>query len=206
MPQQFVRQAGFSMIEFLITIAFLVVLLSVAVPSFGNLRDGERASQILELTEELGRACERHRKDTGRPAIEFSPARGGHSYSQPRFHELSMPQPLPGWKGPYLASPLSLDQNPYGAAIYLQNRLGASPANGFDLHGSGKSEQTGAGQFVVFYGIPERVAREIDQRLDGSLEDLDGSWRLNGRVEWIPSSGGALSIFISSEAFESGSR
>ena len=184
------------MIEFLITIAFMIVLLSVALPSAGSLRDADRAGDILKMTEKLAEASAAYRRDTGKSAIEFSPARGGHSYTQPRYHLLSMKQADPKWRGPYLDRPLSLDDNPYGGAIYLQNNLTASPANGFDLHGSGNAEQHGPGQFVVFYGVPERIARSVDEKLDGGLAERGAGWRHTGKVEWSPASGGALCVYL----------
>ncbi len=190
---------GFSLIELLITVAFVAIVVSVGVPSIGNLRDSNRAKHILDVTSALTSACVRHARDTGRMAVEFTAARGGHSYTQPRFHALSMPQRDPKWKGPYLDRPLTLEDNPYGGAIYLQNNLSASPANGFDLHGVGTAEQQGPGQFCVFYGIPERVARSIDASLDKALSDEPGdAWRYTGKVEWSPSAGGALMIYIMS--------
>lgn len=188
------RRAGFTLVETMIALAFVIVLLAMAVPAAGSIRDEQQASDIVELLEDLESSCRAFTEDTEKLAVEFSATPDGEAYAQARYHTLSMKQDLKGWNGPYRSRPLTHQDNPYHQAVYLQSHLAASPANGFDLDGDGAVETKGPGQFVVLYGVPERVARIVDSRLDQRL-GIDGDgWRRTGRVEWTPSSSGALTI------------
>lgn len=191
--------SGFTLVETLIAVAFVVVLLAMAVPAAGSIRDERQAGAVVELTEELEAACRAFREDTDRRAVEFSATPDGEAYAQARYHTLSMRQNMKGWHGPYRRRPITHEDNPWGQAIYLQSHLAASPANGFDLDADGAVDAEGPGQFVVLYGVPERVARIVDGRLDRDLGIEGEGWRRTGRVEWMPSSGGALTIQLQAE-------
>lgn len=193
------RSAGFTIVETLIATAFVVVLLAMAVPAAGSIRDEQQAADIIELAESLEVACRKFEKDTGKLAVEFSSTPDGEAYAQARYHSLSMRQAVDGWAGPYRTRPVTHADNPYGQPVYLQNHLAASPANGFDLDADGKPEAIGPGQFIVMYGVPERVARLVDSRLDQALGVDGDGWRRTGRVEWTPSSSGALTIQLDIE-------
>ena len=190
---------GFSLVEVMIVLAFLVIVLAMAVPTVGTIHDEDQAKEVLDLIEDLHRACAEHHRDTQRYAIEFSPAANGSSYTQPRYHELSLPQRTLGWAGPYLSEVLDIQRNPFRGAIYVQNHLAASPANGFDLDGDGEIDADSSGQFVVIYGVPERIARMVDEVLDGGSARVGDSWMLRGRVEWSSSAGGALVVCLMSK-------
>ncbi len=181
--------------EVMVTLAFASILVVVAVPAVGSLRDGQHVDQIISVAQELSQAATRCYRDTGRHALELTPAPDGSSYTHPRFHQLSMAQEIQGWNGPYLTQPLSREANPFGGAVYLQNDLGASPAHGFILKGIAGGAQKGPGQFVVFHGIPERIAQAVDRILDENTASKR-RWRDTGRVEWAPGGGGSLSICL----------
>ena len=185
---------GISLIDVLLTIAFSTILLSVAIPGIGLMRDNYRRDEIVELINDIGRSSHRFLKDTGQPAIEFAAAKDGQSYVHPRYHQLSMPQEIQGWRGPYLKSPLSCSDNPYGASIYIIDKLNVSPAHGFDLKANGEIVG-GPGQFVVLYGVPERIAKMVDTVIDDEFCE-SASWDSVGRVEWAPGGGGSLSVHL----------
>ncbi|MEZ6196909.1 MAG: hypothetical protein R3F20_14465 [Planctomycetota bacterium] len=188
-------QAGISIIEILIAVSVLLLILAVGIPAADRIRSDSQVGDVLATVERLSEACERHHRDTGRMAVEFSPTKNGEAYSDPRYHSLSISQSRPGWKGPYLARPVGLEDNPFGGPVYLQNNLSASPANGFRLAGSQGETTEGPGQFVVFYGVPEEIARLIDAQLDKGFADSE-DWKTTGSVEWTDSGSGGLSIFL----------
>ena len=169
MQTKFRSIAGFSIIEVLIALSVLVLILSVGVPAADRIRNGGRAGAIYDTVDRLQEACERHFADTGKMGVEFSPTENGESYSAPRYHTLSIASRHAGWKGPYLARPLNVSDNPYGGPVYLQNNLSSSPANGFRLAGAKGPKSEGPGQFVVFYGVPEDVARDLWAAVEGDL-------------------------------------
>ncbi len=189
------RKRGSRLTEVFITMALAAIFIVVAVPSVGKFNDQQHAEKIIDLAEQLSEASLQFRKDVGRGAIEFTSSQDGQSYSHPKFHELSMPQSIQGWRGPYLSTPLARDHNPFGTAIYVQNSLSASPAHGFSLHGLTGTESQGDGQFVVFHGIPKRVAEHVDNILDKKTKS-NRNWHRVGRVEWAPGGGGSLSICL----------
>ena len=191
-------EQGLSLTEVLITVSFTVIILSVAVPSVGKIRDGGRAEAIMAIAKDMGQAAESYYQDTGKLAIEFTASPDGDSYTHPRFHQLSMPQELAGWNGPYLEQPLVVTQNPYNSSIYLLSDLSAPPAHGFRLKRGDASLTKGKGQYIVFHGVPKRVARSIDSRLDKTAKNTSG-WKEKGRVEWAPGGGGTLSILLLEE-------
>lgn len=188
-------QAGFSIIEVLIALSVLMLILAVGVPAANQIRNDNRAGAIFNTLDRLREACERHHADTGKMAVEFSPTHNGESYSAPRYHTLSIASRHAGWKGPYLARPLTVADNPFGGPVYLQNNLSSSPANGFHLAGAAGPKTEGPGQFVVFYGVPEEIAKQIDQRLDAGIGERE-EWRSTGRVEWTQGGSGGLVIFL----------
>lgn len=195
MQTNFRSMAGFSIIEVLIALAVLVLILAVGVPAADRIRNGGRVAEIYDTVDRLREACERHYADTGKMGVEFSPTNSGEAYSAPRYHTLSIASRHVGWKGPYLARPLSLADNPFGGCVYLQNNLSSSPANGFRLSGVKGPKTEGPGQFVIFYGVPEEIAREIDARLDADLQGAE-EWRSTGRVEWTQGGAGGLVIYL----------
>lgn len=187
--------------EVLITISLAAILIVVAIPAVGNFRDNRNAQQIVDLAEKLSAACVAFHKDVGRPAVEFTASKDGVSYVHPRFHELSMPQSIRGWQGPYIEEPLSREMNPFGQSIYLQSKLSAYPAHGFVLHGITQKKSEGPGQFVVFHGVPSRVGEQIDAILDEKVGGRQ-TWKSRGRVEWAPGGGGSLSICLTDSKSE----
>ncbi len=187
------RSQGFGLIDFMIILSVSTILLAVAVPSAGNIRDGIAVDRIVEMSDQMARACHRFQLDTGRGAIELSISADGESYAHPRHHELAMPQPIPGWQGPYIEAPLRQVESPVDGPVYLVNDLGTAPASGFVLE-PGAPLLTGSGQALIFHGVPRRIAEKVDARIDGS--DGQGGWNSSGRVEWIPQGRGSLSIFL----------
>ncbi len=186
---------GIKLTEVLITISLATIIVVVAVPTVGTLKDNSDANQIVGVAKSLSAAVVQYRKDVGSCAIEFSASADGNSYVHPRFHQLSMPQPIRGWNGPYMDAPLSRSQNPFGGSIYLQSDLGATPASGFSLNGIANKKSKGSGQFVVFHNVPRRVAEEVDKILDENSTNRR-RWQDTGRVEFAPGGGGSLSICL----------
>ncbi|MCB9832738.1 MAG: hypothetical protein H6807_09710 [Planctomycetes bacterium] len=188
-----IRCKGFGLIDLLIFVAAATILAAVAVPSAGSLRDGLAADRIVDLADEMARACHRYQLDTGRCASELSASTDGHSYTHPRHHELSMPQPHAGWHGPYLEAPLRQDESPLGGPVYLVTDLDLAPARGFALAGE-EGLTGGSGQMLIFHGVPRRLAELVDARIDG--KKAGGPWQAQGRVEWISEGQGSLCIFL----------
>ena len=181
--------SGNLLVNALIWLTVTILVMAVAFPAAGKIRGDRRIAQLVDLTKEIETACRKYHADTKGYAVEFSPSKSGQ-YSAPRFHQLSMTQDAKGWRGPYLDHPLSLEDNPFGGAIYLQNNLGSEPANGFQLRPHPAPLTEGPGQFVVYYGVPEDIGQAVDERLDGASDN----WKEQGRVEWKQSAGGALVI------------
>ncbi|MEE9393667.1 MAG: hypothetical protein V3W41_14285 [Planctomycetota bacterium] len=184
-------EGGHLLVNSIIWFAVTVLVLAVAFPAAGKIRGDRRVAELIDTTRTLETACRQHYADTKTFALEFSPSRTGQ-YSSPRYHQLSMSPGTSGWRGPYLEQPLSSEDNPFGGAVYLQNKLGADPARGFKLRSSTPSAplRDGPGQYIVFYGVPKEIALAVNERLDGD----DQEWQEQGRVEWQPSGGGALII------------
>lgn len=183
---------GFTLVEFLIILSVAVLLLGVAVPVIGTQQDDAKAADIVKVCDSLKSGVSIHFKDTGQLATEYS----GKSYKGSQYHELSLNQAETSWKGPYIDTPVSSHQNPFGGFIYLYENLdggSAKPGGGFKLTGPHGPLTCGRGQFVGFSRIPEFVARLIDEAFD---EGVPGDWQTHGRVEWNRTNGGTLMVFL----------
>lgn len=147
-----------------------------------------KASQVLHTLEKLSAACRRYHADTGRFAHDDSDA------ILVDDHPLSHAQGVIGWHGPYVESPLSTDDNPFGGRVVVHEDL--RRGDGFDLLGSGHASGV-SGQVLEMTHIPEAVAAFVNDALD---QRIGGDWRMTGRVEYSPAQhGGTLLVLIGME-------
>ncbi|MEM7202065.1 MAG: prepilin-type N-terminal cleavage/methylation domain-containing protein [Planctomycetota bacterium] len=180
---------GFTLVEVIVVVAVLALLAGLVLPSVSSVTDDTKASKILATVDTLKKACDYHHTHTGALATETTTS------TATRRHELSVEQRTAGWKGPYLDHPLSRGDNPFNHHIIVYESFSSGGGNapvGFDLLGSGTDSATGAGQYVMFYNIPEETAQAINDTLDGGIR---GSWQTTGRVEYVSSSK-RLNVFL----------
>lgn len=183
-------QAGFTLMEVVVVVAILALLAGVVVPVFRSVQQDGQASKILAVVDTLKKATEKHFADTGRLAIEYSPSPSG-SYTGTNHHRLSIHQTYANWHGPYLDHPLTRADNPFQNAIYVYQSLAVGQTNGgFNLTGGATDTHTGAGQCVVFHGVPDVVAQRVDDALD---KNVPGDWKATGRVEF---NGTVLAVYL----------
>ncbi|HET6201738.1 MAG TPA: prepilin-type N-terminal cleavage/methylation domain-containing protein [Planctomycetota bacterium] len=185
--------AGFTLLELVVVLAILLLLAGLLLPNVLSVAKDARSAKILAVYDAVAKACQAYRADTAQTAQEF----GDPSLAATGDHGLFLAQPsVPGWAGPYLDQPLSPGDNPFGLPLYCFADLTGSAAtvnpDGFDLTGSGSPNATGAGNFLGFLGVPEEVARLVDDALD---RGIPGTWAATGRVEYV-SAGRRLAIFI----------
>ena len=182
---------GFTLIELVVTIVILTLLVGIAVPVVGTLQDDAKVAKILQAAETMRGACARHYADTGALAIEQSGQAGA------AFHRLSLTQTTAGWKGPYMDHPLTEGDNPFAGAALIYDTFNGGIAvpfnNGFRITGQGGPNITGAGQFLAFTQIPQKIAQAVNDAMD---KGLAGNWQQFGRVQYRPANGGTLMIFL----------
>ncbi|MCB9830891.1 MAG: hypothetical protein H6807_00325 [Planctomycetes bacterium] len=184
-------QQGLSLIDLVIALVILTLIALVAVPSIGVLEDDRDVERILGTVARLEQATQKHRRDTGRFAVEDS------RVAEPVRHQLSARQGTKGWAGPYLDRPLGPADNPAGGLVILhasfQGDLAVPYERGFRINGPNSPPRRGPGQFVSFHDVPEHLARLVDDALDRGVA---GSWQRYGRVQWNGAEGGSLMIHL----------
>lgn len=166
-------EKGFTLIEVIMMIAILAAMVGIAVPLAGNLVRSANANQILKLSDILKGACNRYWVDMGVPAANAGnlSVQVGAGWN---------PTTASGWDGPYVDHPLSVKDNPTGAAIdiALFNAAGTYSIQGNAIN---------RGNELVVNGVDDALALMIDAELDvpaaAGLQNEAG-WQSLGRVEY----------------------
>ena len=180
-----VPQVGLTLLEIIVVLAITLLLAGLLIPAAKDLIDKSKADSLLETTEILRTACLRYNQDMGSYAIEDS-GPPGSPVTDPQFRMLSL-EPFPAvekarWKGPYLNEPLMTANSPFGGQITVRSDLQWIPGDGFDLLGNG-TVRLGPGNCVLFYGVPESIARRVDEALDPDFR-AGWEWFKTGKVNW----------------------
>lgn len=175
--------AGFSLIELVITMTILSILVGVVSFRSGAAVEGSKVSQVCSLVDTLRSACTLHHVDTGTYAKEYT----GYAASN---RELTGTQSTAGWAGPYLETPLAHDNhNPYGQ-LHLYNSVTANGwITGFDLDGDGSNDVTGSANMLYLDNVPAKAAERLNETFD---RNVIGDWHNSGRVRYDASSGRVL--------------
>jgi hypothetical protein len=167
--------SGVSLLEIVFAIGLAAALVGVVAGTTPRRDDGGQAQQVVQTVVSLRRACASYRVDTCGFATEF----GGHA----RMHrQLSADPGVPGWHGPYIDTPLSSAQNPWGGRFDLHAGVRANGwIDGFDVDGDGELDAAAEGNMLVLDEVPAPGASAIDAALE---RGAPGEWMASGRVRY----------------------
>lgn len=160
-----------------VALAFAVVagLVGIVAGTLKSRATDERSPQVVQLVEGLRRACARYRIDTCGYATELT----SHAALP---HELSADPGVAGWRGPYIETPLSSAQNPWGGRIDLYDEVRTNGwLDGFDVDGDGGLDALGAANMLVLESVPAPGASAVDAALE---RGVPGEWMKSGRVRY----------------------
>ena len=132
-------RSGFSLIELVVTMTILSVLVGIVSFRSGSVVERSKATKIVGMIDTLRTACALYHVDTGDYPYEYTNYGAVH-------RKLSGTQTAAGWNGPYIDTPLTVNNsNPYGS-LHLYNRVTANSwITGFDVDGDGTEEITSDG-------------------------------------------------------------
>ncbi len=169
-------QAGFSLLELIITLSLISILIGVVGFRSSSVLEKGKVSAILQMTRALTTACALYQSDTGLLPVEYP----GSSSSD--FRDLSSIQTSAGWAGPYIDKPLAHQtSNPYGN-LRLYNRVNVNGwIPGFDVDGDGNIDVATSGNMMWLDKITEEVASTIDRQMDSGVP---GDWATTGNFRW----------------------
>lgn len=174
---------AFSMLELIVVISLIGLLAGVLAPIAFQSKKEAQAAKIVAVVDGLTRAVERFYADNGKFPKEST------STGATASHELlEGGASLPDWKGPYLLSPLTENDNPVTAAITLLDSLDASTIT------PAFSSLDGSGSVAIFYEIPEDVALIVNEILDGSEQGSGVNWKTAGRVTFFAGTSGGIQL------------
>ncbi|TAJ04419.1 MAG: hypothetical protein EPO68_16900 [Planctomycetota bacterium] len=167
--------SGVSLLEIAFAIGLVAALVGVVAGTTGRRDDGGHAGQVVQTVESLRRACASYRIDTCSFATELT----GHAAMH---RQLSANPGVAGWHGPYLETPLSGAQNPWGGRIDLYDDVRANGwIQGFDLDGNGELDAQTEANMLVLEAVPAPGASAIDAALE---RGAPGEWMASGRVRY----------------------
>jgi prepilin-type N-terminal cleavage/methylation domain-containing protein len=185
-----VNSSGFTLVEFMVTVVLIVLLVAVALPVAGTMRESDRVEAILDAVARSRSAVRRHYADTGRLATECVLAR--HA----AHHRLTQNVGEAGWHGPYL-DPNLRPESLGATALEIRTDYSSGPCRPwgecFLIGGEQAIRLTGAGQYLALTGIDEDCARAVDRALDGQT---GGDWQRDGEVQWRAAHQGTLMVLL----------
>ena len=165
------KNNAFTLIELLIVIAIAVIITGALVPLFSTTKQDAKMAKFLSLVETLRDASARYYFDTDEYAVEETSIR-----------RLSSNPGIDGWNGPYISSPLTSEDNPFGGTLYLRSGSWA-----FDLDGDGINDHGSVANWATLLEVhptsnQDAIAKKIDDAID---KGLGGSgWGDKGKVEY----------------------
>jgi len=169
------QRAGFSLPEILVAISVIAILAGTVAMRSGGMVDRGKTSEVVRLAKTFKDVCASYHADIGSYAREYANSSAGN-------RRLSAEQSFNGWSGPYIESPLSPGQNPFGGTMHLYDHVRAGGrVPGFDVDGDGTLDIKGAGNMLFFTRVEHDAAAAIDKSIDGRL---DGYWSKAGRVRY----------------------
>jgi len=174
-------KSGFTLIELMVVIAIIAILGVMITPQITRAMDKAKAAKIVALADTFRTAGEMYRHDLGGFGLEYA----APGYTGPANHQLSMnPGGATAWNGPYLRTPLTTGQNPFGnhfLGVYRSLSVWPSGAGGigFDLDMNGTVDTTGNGNQALFGGVSQWVR----QLVNGIIDGVEGGWQTRGQVE-----------------------
>jgi hypothetical protein len=161
---------------FLVAATLLGAAVLAVLKTFDAPKPEERVARAEALVARLRDACARFHADVGRRPKEYV-------LHPPSARELSAPQTIPGWKGPYLSPPLVFTDAAISARVYVLAESKSPPnADGFDTDGDGAFEAPRDASVVRFEYAEEGWSRDLDRRLDAGVP---GDWFKTGRVRFF---------------------
>lgn len=168
-------RAGFSLMEVIIAVSILSILAGALALRAGGMVEKGKSTKVVNLVGSLKTACAAYHGDVGRFAHEYSGYAANH-------RQLSGTQTTTGWSGPYLESPLTHGQNPWGGSMHLYDVVTANSwIQGFDVDGDGTLDQTGSANMLWLSGVPEEAAQRIDGIFD---RGIPAPWNNTGVVRY----------------------
>ncbi len=199
------NKKSFTLLELLVTVIIIAVLGSVMLPFLAGAKQKADAAKFIGVISRVTVACEDFYSDTGLYAQSSSTRLTveGMGWAQLYRSEDESGNPIDGWLGPYLKSPLTSKETPYNniVRLYITGTIGtqaiwatATDGDGFDLDASGTVD-TDQGNHLVFWGVPEAVAQRVNDKIDG---DEGANWQGQGRIEFFTDAAGVnyLTVFI----------
>lgn len=168
-------RGGFSLMEIIVAISILSILAATLAMRAGGMIDKGKTAKVVGLASTFKTVCASYHSDVGSYAREYANSSNGN-------RRLSSKQTSPGWSGPYLESPLTPGQNPFGGTVHLYDNVKAgNKINGFDIDGDGTLDVKTTGNCLYFSKVPPEAAQAIDSSID---RDLKGTWNAAGRVRY----------------------
>lgn len=175
MNSQTTKRSGFSLMEIIVAISILSILAATLAMRAGGMIDKGKTSKVIGLSNTFKTVCASYHADVGTYAREYANSSAGN-------RRLSAKQTAPGWSGPYIESPLTPGQNPFGGTIHLYDTVKAgNRIPGFDVDGDGTLDVKDAANMLYLTKVEEAAATAIDSSID---RDLKGSWDKAGRVRY----------------------
>lgn len=172
------KNAGFSLVELVITMTIMTILVGVVSMRASGMTDRARAAKIVSTVQNLRTPVTLYHQDTDQLPREYSGFQGATN------HRLSQDPGITGWDGPYITDPIRRSWNPTGGQVHMYSTIPAAYAsnNGFDLDGDGTTDVIGnEGCILVFWECDIEVAEKVDRAFD---DQLPGTWTDAGRVEF----------------------
>ena len=168
-------RAGFSLMEVIVAVSILSILAGALALRAGGMIDKGKATKVVNMVGTFKTACAAYHADVGSYAHEYSGYKANHRH-------LSGTQKKAGWSGPYVESPRTHGQNPFGGQMHLYDRVTAgSRIEGFDVDGDENLDVTGSANMLWLSKVPPDSAKQIDSTLDRGLPE---KWQNTGRVRY----------------------
>jgi type II secretory pathway pseudopilin PulG len=170
--------------EIIVAISILSILAATLAMRAGGMIDKGKTAKIVGLANTFKTVCASYNADVGSYAREYANSSAGN-------RRLSATQTTAGWSGPYIESPLTPGQNPFGGTVHLYDVVTAgNKIPGFDTDGDGTLDVKAGANMLYFSKVPAAAAEAIDNTID---RDLKGTWDKAGRVRYKAS---AQELFI----------